>query len=429
MSFNNAVNAKQQGTQYLSTAGAWAGVDGGSAGNVLTSNGTGVAPSFQAASAGTYYSLTPYIVGSDIHSQFSTIGAAITQAVTDGATAATPANIYVKPGTYVESPNIHDGIHLRGMISDSRIAGNTTFTVAPELTSSPNVLIQGTVTYVAAATNNDTTGSITDIFVQPTATNANAIVYNSTSNGVGQDYFTMTNCVAVGNGTGKGYIGLLPGAATNAQIYSYNCNFSSYTHGENGISALTGCWIGGAFTDTNSIFSTITYCTIGSVSTSSSNGPVLFNNCTLGATNVSAGTAAEFQSCTLLSAVTGGSNSLTFSDVQSFGTLGGAATINSINSVIGNTFVGTRGTGSVSLNVKSSYFGHTGTTAATITLPSTAITNQIFVVADEGGSASTGNVTINAAGGKTINGGASISIILNNGSARLIYDGTNYFTW
>lgn len=43
----NAVNAIQQGIQYQNTAGAWSGLDGGTAGQVLTSNGTGVASSFQ----------------------------------------------------------------------------------------------------------------------------------------------------------------------------------------------------------------------------------------------------------------------------------------------------------------------------------------------------------------------------------------------
>lgn len=51
MVFNNAVDAKQQGTQYLSTVGAWSGIDGGTAGNVLVSNGTGIAPSFQVVGA------------------------------------------------------------------------------------------------------------------------------------------------------------------------------------------------------------------------------------------------------------------------------------------------------------------------------------------------------------------------------------------
>ena len=52
MGFINNVDATQQGVQYLSSAGVWSGEDGSSAGFVLTSNGTGVAPSFQAAGGG-----------------------------------------------------------------------------------------------------------------------------------------------------------------------------------------------------------------------------------------------------------------------------------------------------------------------------------------------------------------------------------------
>lgn len=291
MSFNNAINAKQQGTQYLSTLGAWSGVDGGTAGNVLTSNGTGVAPSFQAASAGAYFSLTPYIVGSDVHSQFTTIPAAITQAVTDGASAATPANIYVKPGTYTGNISIPDGINIRGMISNARVAGSGGgASNPPQLTSAPVVLIVGTVTYAAAA-GGDSCGSIMDLFIQPTTTNANAIAFNTTSGG--NDYFTVSNCVAIGNGTGKGYIGL---SASNAETYVENSYFSSYTNSENGNSTVTGCWINGILSVTSAQLSTFTYCVIGSVSTANSDGPVIFNNCIIsGTTNVSAGTAAIFK--------------------------------------------------------------------------------------------------------------------------------------
>lgn len=48
MAFNNAVNASQEGVQYINPTGTWSGLDGGASGQVLTSNGTGVAPSFQA---------------------------------------------------------------------------------------------------------------------------------------------------------------------------------------------------------------------------------------------------------------------------------------------------------------------------------------------------------------------------------------------
>ena len=50
MSFNNATDAKQEGVQYLDSSGTWSGLDGGTSGHFLLSNGTGVAPSFQALS-------------------------------------------------------------------------------------------------------------------------------------------------------------------------------------------------------------------------------------------------------------------------------------------------------------------------------------------------------------------------------------------
>jgi hypothetical protein len=52
MAFNNSSNAQQQGVQYLSSSGVWTGEDGGTAGHILTSNGTGVAPTFQAPASG-----------------------------------------------------------------------------------------------------------------------------------------------------------------------------------------------------------------------------------------------------------------------------------------------------------------------------------------------------------------------------------------
>jgi len=66
MAFNNAVNANQQGTQYLSTGGAWSGVDGSTAGFVLTSNGTGVAPSFQVPGFVGTTAWTPTVTGGTI---------------------------------------------------------------------------------------------------------------------------------------------------------------------------------------------------------------------------------------------------------------------------------------------------------------------------------------------------------------------------
>lgn len=53
MTTNNAIDLQQQGVTYYDGAGNFTGVDGSTSGFVMTSNGTGTAPSFQATSAPT----------------------------------------------------------------------------------------------------------------------------------------------------------------------------------------------------------------------------------------------------------------------------------------------------------------------------------------------------------------------------------------
>lgn len=52
MPTNNAIDLNAQGMAYYNGTGTFSGVDASTAAFVLTSNGTGVAPSFQAASGG-----------------------------------------------------------------------------------------------------------------------------------------------------------------------------------------------------------------------------------------------------------------------------------------------------------------------------------------------------------------------------------------
>lgn len=80
------------------------GVTTSGAGSTVTIDGSGISS----------VSLSPYIVGTTGSSDFSTISAAITQAVLDGASATSPANIYIKPGTYNENLTLVDGINLIG---------------------------------------------------------------------------------------------------------------------------------------------------------------------------------------------------------------------------------------------------------------------------------------------------------------------------
>lgn len=68
----------------------------------------------------------------------------------------------------------------------------------------------------------------------------------------------------------------------------------------------------------------------------------------------------------------------------------------------------------------------------TLTLSSAdAVEGRAIVVNDEGGNAgATGAaITIDTEGSETIDGGTSISIATNNGTARVYSDGSNWFTW
>jgi hypothetical protein len=59
--------------------------------------------------------LTPYVVGSNPDAAaFTTIQSAINQAVADGASATTPAVVYVTPGIYTEDLTLADYVHMAG---------------------------------------------------------------------------------------------------------------------------------------------------------------------------------------------------------------------------------------------------------------------------------------------------------------------------
>lgn len=79
-----------------------------------------------------YFSLTPFIVGPDVHSQYSTIASAIAAVVSAGASSTSPANIYIKPQTsgYTENPVLVDGINLISFGGQVVIHGKLSMTTA-----------------------------------------------------------------------------------------------------------------------------------------------------------------------------------------------------------------------------------------------------------------------------------------------------------
>lgn len=81
--------------------------------------------------AGIGYVLTPYIVGKDPLDPFSSIQAAIDQAVLDGASFTDPAVVIVKPGTYVEDVSLAVGVNVVALIYEksymTKVTGTLTF--------------------------------------------------------------------------------------------------------------------------------------------------------------------------------------------------------------------------------------------------------------------------------------------------------------
>ncbi len=75
--------------------------------------------------------------------------------------------------------------------------------------------------------------------------------------------------------------------------------------------------------------------------------------------------------------------------------------------------------------------GVTSTSSAyTVTLSAAdAVAGRVIIIKDESGAAGTNHITVNTAGGKTIDGAASITISVNYGVLRVYSDGTNWFTF
>jgi hypothetical protein len=226
MSFTNVIDATDEGMQYLSTTGVWTGVDGGTVGNILTSNGTGVSPSFQSASASgaitTINSESPisgnftlsssnlsltnssgtvdfedlrfttqYVVDTSVtpgqQGTFTTIQAAVT-----AASAAGGGNVFIRAGTYPENVTVPSNVTLNGYSGETFNSTSSQTTILGSLTFSDvtnvnifDLYIQGNGATIPLQFSGSTTTevSLTNITVQASdsivvsSTNANASAF------------------------------------------------------------------------------------------------------------------------------------------------------------------------------------------------------------------------------------------------------------
>lgn len=79
-------------------------------------------------------SITSYIVGQkDSSALYTSIQAAIDQAVKDGASAAAPAVVLVRPGTYRENIKLASGVHIQGVVAGRSFAATVLGSVTAQL--------------------------------------------------------------------------------------------------------------------------------------------------------------------------------------------------------------------------------------------------------------------------------------------------------
>ena len=135
---SNSINAGQQGVQYFNGTATFSGIDGSTAGKVLTSNGTLVAPSFQAATpmpSATLVSVDDFIGVSYVSSASSVYGveswfvSGTGMNVEGGQTSAHPG-VLMFPSGNIASGN--SGIFLgnnSGAISQNIVLGGGALTV------------------------------------------------------------------------------------------------------------------------------------------------------------------------------------------------------------------------------------------------------------------------------------------------------------
>ncbi len=135
-------------------------------GFVLTLDNTQPTGAKWATASGGGTTLSPYIVGST-GSDFTTIQAAINQAVTDGASHSTPKNIYIKSGTYVENLIVYDGISLIGF-DPINFTQDYQYGI-PNISSLPSIQLTGSISF---SPSGGQSCKIFNMWIQPTTGSA-----------------------------------------------------------------------------------------------------------------------------------------------------------------------------------------------------------------------------------------------------------------
>lgn len=424
----------------MSQAGSFGNGGGGGGITEVLGQASLVAPTITVTTVGTTATVedrsweTQYVVDSSttqgLRGTYSTIQAAMNQAVSDGMSLANPKKIFIRYNngvTYTENLTIPAGATL---IGDMLPADPTALPIFPSITgnhtiASPALINFKNIAFINASPTVDTfTNSGISIF------NAEGCVFYVVS-GTGL-HFTLdftgnifSNCLFSQNAFQNGIA-----LTSNAQVTMTGCVMSSCGITGNGSIRAFDCQNFGPLTFSN-----------GSINAYRSSFQA-------NATDNISGTGAvnSLYDCTFVSndqtttAVTSsggmqGVNNRIVAGSTGPGTLyplntGSVFTASVAACTGGSIYTGIRVNANYSPSQIDYYVAVTDTTAPrTITLPNAGVaTDHVFIIKDESGAAAGNPISIVVSGGvKTIDGLTSQSINTNYGSLTVIYDGTNYF--
>jgi hypothetical protein len=371
-------------------------------------------------SAGTDTALTPFIVGPSF-AGYSTVSAAITAAVAAGASASTPAMVFMQMTSTTENVTIPSGIYVCGLCPDVNTYGAATQT--PPFSAA----INGTVTFSAGASN----CGMANITVTPASSN-DAIDIGAACS------VSLTN-VTTNTLTGLG----LNLSTSYAIVYAKNCFFAGNSHNlyVEHPSSFENCFFSGAvaYYPDSSIDFKDCFFDGGFTSEQTNSDQNLFVRCTFGndsntlAYNLTnAGTPDLLIDCIINSTHTPqciNSSDTHFSN-NKFSNISNNGYTSSplvVPTTQGNMIPGiVSTTASTVLTAYNYYAGINYAGASTVTL-GCKFTDQIQIVKDQSGSASTNPITISPNTG-TIDGASTKIIAVNYGSFSFRFDGTNYWT-
>ena len=355
---------------------------------------------------------------------FQTVQAAITQAVSDGASLTNEKMVFIRHGTYTENLTIPPGIFLKGegLFYYPNTTYYQTIVSGHHSMTGTNISRFDGINFI----NND--GSA-DLFSNSGATlfNCNRCIFN---NGASTGLIFTLNL-----SNSQFYSCLMVPAGTATTSFSIaGSSVASFTHCDFGEAVIhTGtdssdCTLnlqdclnvgvvnlgtaGSIITDYNSTFFTTT------ASITGSGGGNLYNS------NFLNGSAlASCIKSTGTFTVAGCSNN----DAGSAGLYNSSPTINAGSSVSGNVIPrrATATSGNVTLN--DYYVGVTDTSSARTLTITSLYKDRIWIFKDESGAAGTNNITISAGGVVTIDGSTTAVINVNYGSLTLLCNGTSFF--